>query len=707
MPLRNVVLWSFTLSLLLGGMASTGEAQTYPTTVAEFHTMCDAPGNNWWGAWTGQNNVLTGPENEAPGTPWPAWPRTATSVQLPSGCGTFLHNLMCTRSATLETNLEFEFWRIVANIRGNDVHLAQLEDWVARVEMYLGYKNTLGIASPTHVYGGFNALAGGAGGPAAMKGRLTMLLAFAETAIFAGYDVGAVVQELYAQLQGQYNGGQQPNIASAVASLSSVPGLLHLIRSIVYADIALKLLPSYQNAVTMLYGIVVFMQWAIDGLIVNVADTMPGLYEIVGMISEFQTATGITGLQAGFESQVAMMDDVVDPPCEDAQSCLLSSGGTEGLVVGAFNLAYVDEHMYEPVDVNPAWVGFDSFADIGLYLLMGKGTDNGTGEGWGGSYPVAYPTHANAVAQNGLVPAPFKRIGALLAAAEMAAKAEAFDPANAGNPTAYREVAWQYLCMARQLGQFQNYPWQSSIDAVFESLYPGADNSNLVDQWLTGGDTIGAILFPLPQTLAVSGCSNCHFGGSMPHPDWYTNLSNLALGIPPNCGDGHLDEGEVCDDGNIVNGDSCNSTCSQIICNHGDWAWLDPETGTCYWIANSTTYWITNTCENADPNGHRFVSNDTAEYQRVFDNVVNPFGGDPWVGAWFDSTPWKWKWQKYIPEADTMYFSSATTNGDDFGTGGLNYCGYWSDANGVSNLKQTSCAYLKRHLCERPRPGEQ
>jgi cysteine-rich repeat protein len=31
---------------------------------------------------------------------------------------------------------------------------------------------------------------------------------------------------------------------------------------------------------------------------------------------------------------------------------------------------------------------------------------------------------------------------------------------------------------------------------------------------------------------------------------------------PPCCGDGHLDEGEECDDGNTADGDGCSATCT-------------------------------------------------------------------------------------------------------------------------------------------------
>ncbi len=48
---------------------------------------------------------------------------------------------------------------------------------------------------------------------------------------------------------------------------------------------------------------------------------------------------------------------------------------------------------------------------------------------------------------------------------------------------------------------------------------------------------------------------------------------NLAASLPPRCGDGIVDPGEGCDDGNTVSGDGCSSTCQvetpQPVCGNG------------------------------------------------------------------------------------------------------------------------------------------
>jgi cysteine-rich repeat protein len=50
-------------------------------------------------------------------------------------------------------------------------------------------------------------------------------------------------------------------------------------------------------------------------------------------------------------------------------------------------------------------------------------------------------------------------------------------------------------------------------------------------------------------------------------------LSNELALAPPACGDGHIDPGEQCDDGNTVSGDGCSATCMLEVCGNGI---LDP-----------------------------------------------------------------------------------------------------------------------------------
>src|SRR5262245_8143256 len=42
-----------------------------------------------------------------------------------------------------------------------------------------------------------------------------------------------------------------------------------------------------------------------------------------------------------------------------------------------------------------------------------------------------------------------------------------------------------------------------------------------------------------------------------------------AVCLTSTCGNGHLDPGEECDDGNIINGDRCSSQCKLEICGNG------------------------------------------------------------------------------------------------------------------------------------------
>jgi cysteine-rich repeat protein len=74
---------------------------------------------------------------------------------------------------------------------------------------------------------------------------------------------------------------------------------------------------------------------------------------------------------------------------------------------------------------------------------------------------------------------------------------------------------------------------------------------------VSGGD------FPLDHTTVVSaissnGISRIAFSGSSVEGN--TSIDNVSVTISP-CGDGTVDFGEQCDDGNTANGDCCSSTC--------------------------------------------------------------------------------------------------------------------------------------------------
>src|SRR5262245_36891691 len=42
-----------------------------------------------------------------------------------------------------------------------------------------------------------------------------------------------------------------------------------------------------------------------------------------------------------------------------------------------------------------------------------------------------------------------------------------------------------------------------------------------------------------------------------------------AIACRPACGNGKLDPGELCDDGNAINGDGCDNNCTPTACGNG------------------------------------------------------------------------------------------------------------------------------------------
>ena len=83
-----------------------------------------------------------------------------------------------------------------------------------------------------------------------------------------------------------------------------------------------------------------------------------------------------------------------------------------------------------------------------------------------------------------------------------------------------------------------------------------------------------ALVVGLGASLSlVAGCPQpqsaiCPSGRVCPSP--YTCAANQDVCILGNCGNGIIDMGEVCDDGNVVNDDKCNKTCkSDNTCGNG------------------------------------------------------------------------------------------------------------------------------------------
>ena len=115
-----------------------------------------------------------------------------------------------------------------------------------------------------------------------------------------------------------------------------------------------------------------------------------------------------------------------------------------------------------------------------------------------------------------------------------------------------------------------------SSDGVIVEAYPGPNNCGHA----TGvdadyGASLGAItvqLMPYADTPNNGGVYKVwvtpveHYDGKFKNKYSKTDNFKVAPGAPPppppTCGDGHVDSGEECDDGNNMNGDGCSAGCT-------------------------------------------------------------------------------------------------------------------------------------------------
>src|SRR4051812_28802269 len=82
---------------------------------------------------------------------------------------------------------------------------------------------------------------------------------------------------------------------------------------------------------------------------------------------------------------------------------------------------------------------------------------------------------------------------------------------------------------------------------------------------------------PLCQGNDLVSCQ----GGFVIHQDCGDLVCNLSSGVCSPWGDGEIDAGEACDDGNPPDGDSCDSTCPPPACGNnirdpGETCYPDP-----------------------------------------------------------------------------------------------------------------------------------
>ena len=128
---------------------------------------------------------------------------------------------------------------------------------------------------------------------------------------------------------------------------------------------------------------------------------------------------------------------------------------------------------------------------------------------------------------------------------------------------------------------FDVSPYNSSLNSVgdgntnpmaSESAFTGADGGSVSGSW--GGSHINLLglaaagdNIKLRFEFGIDGC-----GGVI---GWYVDevqVYSCSAELPPSCGDGVLDLGETCDDGNMTDGDGCSSSCGV----ENGWMCTDP-----------------------------------------------------------------------------------------------------------------------------------
>ncbi len=421
------------------------------------------------------NGVARADDPQVPMPPaagWPSFPQPVARVQVPSTCGTVLHNFGCAQDSKLEKALEQEFWLLVGNLgTSSDPAVAELKNWVGRVANYAGYTSRItGLATPQNRYGGYRS------GPQRNYGRLTMLLAAANMALFRVYDIDALVAA-----------AQDGNVIKLIANANQVPALYRVLESLKYADEATYLMPTHQNARAFAYSIGAFLQWALPIKGIEIGKLLPNVRGTLGLRRAYPL---------GFEGGKASLEALTDltAPCDDAASCR-ELAGTEGVVAAALSLQLLAIDAV-PTDAWPGLEHFKSLVEVGVDVVHD---------------PLAGDCGTYACAHTSTV-APFKKLGVLMLTATAYGRL--------GDTAQMREVFAQVRALAAQ----QQWPFKARVDdlqAHLEGTGPYA-GAGLLNQWQAQPNRrLGFVQVPLSPATGVSSCSSCHYAGQMSNPNIY------------------------------------------------------------------------------------------------------------------------------------------------------------------------------------------
>ena len=172
------------------------------------------------------------------------------------------------------------------------------------------------------------------------------------------------------------------------------------------------------------------------------------------------------------------------------------------------------------------------------------------------------------------------------------------------------------------------------------------------------------------------------------------SVAPADVGPTVRCGDGIIDPaaGEVCDDGNVADGDACAADCLRVLCEGGSRQHVEPATQTCYWRDTAVTSRASATarCEAAGAALAMFESE--PERDAVYPAMGLGGSNRVWIGLQRAAAGWAWDNGAALAYTG---FRSGEPSGD--GT-----CVEWGPANSYNDI---GCGSSRDFVCERARPG--
>ena len=122
------------------------------------------------------------------------------------------------------------------------------------------------------------------------------------------------------------------------------------------------------------------------------------------------------------------------------------------------------------------------------------------------------------------------------------------------------KINYSYNLIGLSSGDFLVVEWKKSSDVSYTLI-----------QKVTGVSGWNSVTFDLPASAANTNI-DIRFRADETEDDDYVLIDNIQItgGLIDDCGDGNLDNGEHCDDGNDIDNDGCTNACTLTFCGDGD-----------------------------------------------------------------------------------------------------------------------------------------